>query len=474
MFPYIVNRQMYGQPNGSGKVTSITEPVTVSFNVATNVAPVVSGPEGVSLPHSGSLAFTGANAIAVSDVDAADEESIALTVTTGTLTADFRGVLASHVEVIAGANGTSTMTLKGGISLLNAALATLIYTAPASGAAATLTVQANDGGAVSLAAATLTGSGTSWTVGDLSSLTAADGAYVLTLVASGSGIVDGDGGGLTANASRSWMLDTSITVAAGQTVTDATAYGGGFQLVKRGAGTLVLSGASSHSGGTRVEAGEVVVRNVAALGTGAVWVSDGATLTLDIGTAGVSLAALTPAAGGLLDVGLGRVVIAANGITEDVIRARLAAGRGDGSWNGTAGILSRQSSAVPGGGVGWMVAGDGSFMVGFAAAGDTNLDYILDILDAANMAAAGCYNSDNRAGWFEGDFNADSIVDILDVAEFVSYSLYNAGSYLPAGRMNASFPAAVEQTATEAAFAMLVPETTSPAVKKRKAFVAFI
>ena len=293
VFPFLVNRQMYGQPNGSGKVTSITEPVTVAFNVATNAAPVVTGPAGVSLPQSGSLVFAGANAIVVSDVDAADEESIALTVSAGTLSVDLTGVLTSHVVVTAGTNGGSTMTLKGGVSLLNAALATLTYRAPASGLSATLTVQANDGGAannlsatltttialvnalptasfadvssprttpvgsiaitfsepvtgfdagdlqltrdgsgVSLASAFLTGGGASWTLGGLASSTAADGTYVLALAAAGSGIVDVDGGGLAANSSRSWTLDTSITVPAGQTVTDDTVRTGGFQLVK--------------------------------------------------------------------------------------------------------------------------------------------------------------------------------------------------------------------------------------------------
>lgn len=196
--------------------------------------------------------------------------------------------------------------------VLNAALATLTYTAPASGQSATLSVQANDGsaannlsatlattitlvnslpsaafaaissprttsidsigimfseavtgfdmgdlrltrngGAVSLASATLTGGGTGWTLGSVSALTSADGDYELKLTASGSGITDSDGGSLAADASRSWKIDTTITVAAGQTVTDATAYTGGFQLVKRGPGTLILTAASSFAGEVR-------------------------------------------------------------------------------------------------------------------------------------------------------------------------------------------------------------------------------
>jgi autotransporter-associated beta strand protein len=385
IFPFIVNRQMYGQPNGSGKVTSITESVTVAFNVATNVAPVVSGPAGVSLPHAGTLALTGANAIAVSDVDAADEESVALSVTAGTLAVDLTGVLTSHVTVTAGANGSSSVTLKGGVALLNAALATITYTAPASGTAATLTVQVNDGSAANNLSSTLA-----------------------TAIA----------------------LDSSVTVAAGQTTTDSTVRTGGAQLVKRGAGTLILTGASSHTGGTRVEAGEVIVRNAAALGSGSIWVSPGAKLTLDVGTAGLAVAALTLDAGGLIDLGTGRVTIAAGGFTDAGIRSWLVSGRGDGTWTGASGIVSRSASSLIGGGIGYAANGDGSLTVAFAVAGDTNLDGVVDLLDVVNMMASGLYDSGAAAGWSIGDFNYDGVTDLLDVVELLGTGLYDVGSYL--------------------------------------------
>ena len=494
VFPYAVNRQTYGPPNGSGKVAAITEPVTVSFNVATNVAPVVAGPAGVSLPRSGTLAFTGVNAIAISDVDAADEESIALSVTAGTLSVDLSGVLASHVTATAGASGSSTITLRGGVALLNAALATLTYTAPASGQSATLSVQANDGsaannlsatlattitlvnalpsatfaaissprttsidsigitfseavtgfdmgdlrltrngGAVSLASATLTGGGTGWTLGSVSALTSADGDYELKLTASGSGITDSDGGGLAADASRSWKIDTTITVAAGQTVTDATAYAGGFQLVKRGPGTLILTAASSFAGGTRLEAGEIVVRNVAALGTGPVWVSAAATLTLDVGAVGVVVSSLSLDADGLIDLGYGRMVIAAGGIAESTLRQRLAAGYGGGAWAGGSGITSSIAAATPGRGVGYLFDGDGGTTVAFAANGDTNLDGVVDILDIANTLSSGKFDAGTEASWLDGDFNADGILDILDIGELFASELLDRGPYLPSG-----------------------------------------
>ena len=416
IFPFIVNRQMYGQPNGSGKVNSITETVTVAFNVATNTAPVVTGPAGVSLPHSGTLAFTGANSLAVSDVDAADEESIALSVTAGTLSVDLTSVLTSHVTVTAGASGSSTMTLKGGIALLNAALATLTYTASASGTAATLTVQANDGGAAN---------------------------------------------NLSTPLSTAITFDPSMSVPAGQTVTDATSYSGGVQLVKRGTGTLIVSGVSSFTGGTTIEAGELVVQNIAALGTGPISVSPGARLTLDVGTAGISVTSLTLDAAGLIDLGSGRVTIAAGGFTESVIRSRLIAGRGDGSWAGTSGILSRSTATVAGGSVGYATNGDGSLTVAFAAAGDTNLDGFVDILDVAELLVSGIFDSGRAAGWWQGDFTYDDVVDILDVLANLGANLFDAGPYSPA-----SAPPATDDhtfSTTEMAFAMLAAATIESA-----------
>lgn len=408
IFPFIVNRQTYGLPNGSGRVNSITESVTVAFNVATNTAPVVTGPAGVSLPHSSTFAFTGGNTIAMSDVDAADEESVALSVTAGTLSVNLTDVLTSHVTVTAGANGSSTMTLKGGISLLNAALATLTYTAPASGTAATLTAQANDGSAANNLSTTL---------------------------------------------STAITFDPSVSVPAGQTVTDGTSYSGSVQLVKRGGGTLILTGSSSSTGGTRIEAGEIVVRNIAALGTGPVWVSPGARLTLDVGAAGLTVAALTLDAGGLIDLGYGRLTIAPRGFTESVIRSRLIDGRGDGSWNGTSGIMSRTAASLVGGGVGSRGNADGSLAVAFAAAGDMNLDGGVDILDVTDLLASGLYDSGLAAGWPQGDFNYDNVADVLDIQELLVADLYDAGPYL----LPAAPPAARAQSlsATEMAFAMM-------------------
>jgi hypothetical protein len=67
----------------------------------------------------------------------------------------------------------------------------------------------------------------------------------------------------------------------------------------------------------------------------------------------------------------------------------------------------------------------------FAAPGDTNLDWNVDILDAANFLAGGKFDSGLPATWVEGDFGYDGFVDILDAAEFLSTGLFDAGAYNP-------------------------------------------
>lgn len=155
-FPYILNRQYYGTVSGSGRVTSITEAVTTAFDVSTNTAPVVKGPTTASAALSGTFSFTGSNAYSISDVDAAPAERITLTASAGTINVNLSGVLPSLATITAGANNSATITLSGDVTVLNAALATLVYSAPGSGSSATLSVQANDGSATSTLTTSIT------------------------------------------------------------------------------------------------------------------------------------------------------------------------------------------------------------------------------------------------------------------------------------------------------------------------------
>jgi fibronectin-binding autotransporter adhesin len=84
---------------------------------------------------------------------------------------------------------------------------------------------------------------------------------------------DGTAGSLTGNVE----IQTGGTLAfnAGSATSFAGAISGVGGLVKQGAGDLALSGASSHTGGTRVEAGSITANGFSTLGAGGVTAIDG-------------------------------------------------------------------------------------------------------------------------------------------------------------------------------------------------------
>ncbi|MFM7244243.1 MAG: beta strand repeat-containing protein [Planctomycetaceae bacterium] len=266
---------------------------------------------------------------------------------------------------------------------------------------------------------TLRGLGTSGTTGALRSVS---GTNVLS---AGAGRIVLDSG------------STAIGVDAGVLTIERTISGTG-GLVKSGSGRLVLAGTSTYTRGTTVLAGTLEARSAAALSSGTSagnLTVTGGTLTLPAAaseTLAVSLLSVDQAKAARIDLGAGRIDIAAGGVSSAALKADVLAGRGAGLWTGTSGITSA-AVAVAGTGraVGWYAAGDGSFRVGFAASGDTDLDGLVDILDAANFVAGGRYDAGIAADWQDGDFTYDGLLDILDAAEFLGTGLYDAGGYLP-------------------------------------------
>lgn len=219
-----------------------------------------------------------------------------------------------------------------------------------------------------------------------------------------------------------------VTVSTGVTQIDATSRTGTTPLIKRGTGTLVLTAASTFSGGTVVEEGEVIVRHVAALGSGGLEVRGGARVTLDLGYEAVSVARLVLDAGSRVDVGTGRISVPAGGFDQATLLERLTQGSNGGGWDGAAGF---GSTAVGSSGV-LAVGASGAgadITVGWAAVGDTDLDGFIDAIDMANVLAGGRYGTTENAGWEQGDFNYDGIVDTLDIAAMLATQLFNAGSY---------------------------------------------
>ena len=225
----------------------------------------------------------------------------------------------------------------------------------------------------------------------------------------------------------------TINVASGtQTQTQAgyPLLSGTVPVLKTGAGTLVVDQANTLTGSTTVQAGRLQLAGGAVLGSSRIVPVAGGTMTLTPYLQ-TTVGGLAANAGGLVDVGSGMVTVAGGLSATDMVTA-IVSGLGDGSWNGTRGITSSVAAASGGDRtVGWLDNGDGSVTFAFAAAGDTNLDWQVDILDAANFLSGGKFDSGSPASWNEGDFTYDGVVDILDAASFLSTGLFDAGAYNP-------------------------------------------
>jgi fibronectin-binding autotransporter adhesin len=225
-------------------------------------------------------------------------------------------------------------------------------------------------------------------------------------------------------------------------------------VVKTGAGTLVVDQVNTLTGSTTVQAGRLQLANGSALGSSEVIPVAGGTVSL-APYLQTTVGGLAPNAGGLVDLGNGLVTVA-SGLTPTELVTAILAGRGDGSWTGTTGITSSVAASDLASGVpravGWLDNGDGSLTTAFAAPGDTNLDWVVDVLDAGNFLTFGKYDTGLPATWLEGDFNYDGVVDVLDASEFFGTGLYDTGNYnTPAGMAGAV--AAVPEPSTWAVLA---------------------
>ncbi|MFM7244624.1 MAG: autotransporter-associated beta strand repeat-containing protein, partial [Planctomycetaceae bacterium] len=208
----------------------------------------------------------------------------------------------------------------------------------------------------------------------------------------------------------------SLTLAGGTLSAPALAVNG-----TSGIGTLTMAG------------GQIA-------GTPPITISGGGRMVLSSAAAQtVSLSALTvnQSTGGRLDLGRGGVAVAVGGITAADLLADLSAGFAGGSWSGTSGIVSSAAAEAQAIAlartIGWADGGDGTLTVAFAAPGDTNLDGLVDLLDAANILSAGLYDASAPAIWSQGDFNYDATVDILDAADLLGSGLFDQGFYNDAG-----------------------------------------
>ena len=294
-------------------------------------------------------------------------------------------------------------------------------------------------GALSTGALTLGTSGSSATLnlgGSLSTVTEVNnisaggtGPRRIAVIGAGDRILSG-----TVTATTTGTLTLACSNTGNLTFSNAFNGTGPVTISSTGSGKVIFAGAAStFSGPTTVQAGGLQLAAGPQLGTSTITPLAGGTLSLSP-YAVTTVGGLLPNAGGLTDVGSGYVTVAAGLSVADMLVA-LNTGRGDGSWSGTSGIISSTAAANTAASiprtVGWLDNGGGSTTFAYAAPGDTNLDWVIDVLDAGNVLTFGKFDTELPATWLEGDFNYDGIVNIQDAADFISTGLYDTGVYNP-------------------------------------------
>ena len=205
-------------------------------------------------------------------------------------------------------------------------------------------------------------------------------------------------------------------------------------VTKIGAGTVVFDAANSYTGPTLVSAGTLRVTNNNGLSATAVTVETGGTLALPqdarVTVAVDGLAVDQAVGGGLVDLGGGQVSIAAGGITASDLRADIIACRNGGTWNGSTGIGSATAAAAGGTrGVGYVVEGNGTALVSFAAAGDVDLSGSVDVFYLVSINSAGRYGTGGQSVWSQGDFNYDGATNVFDLVGVNTSGTYGRGNY---------------------------------------------
>ena len=277
--------------------------------------------------------------------------------------------------------------------------------------------------------------------GGLSSTLRADGAGPLVF-ASGSATPWG-----TANQPRGLTLNGTSTAANSYRPRISDNGTAATSLAKWGSGTWILTGTHTHTGSTTVGEGRLVLAG--AITSSTVTVARGATLAVVDGAA-ARIHALAPGGEGFVDVGSGQLTVL-RGLTSAGAASLARSARADGSWRSATGIGSTAVAAAVARGesraTGWIVNGDGSVTFAYAAAGDANLDGVVDVLDGALWLSSGLFDTGGTAGWFQGDFTLDGLCDILDISEMSATGLFDAGPYLPLA---------------SAAEVAVVPEPTAP------------
>ena len=234
-----------------------------------------------------------------------------------------------------------------------------------------------------------------------------------------------------------------LSASAGQTLTDDRSRVGPRQLVVRGPGRVVLDGTNRHTGGTRIESGQLLLRNPFGLGSGGTVIESGAGLILDIGFATATIDGLALSGSAAVDLGTGGLVVL-GGADEPTVREWILAGRTAASGSGIRSSAVTDASRT----IGYAVTASGTATMVFTAPGDLDLDGDVDVLDLIRLQSAGRFGTGLPAGWSQGDVDYDGRADVFDLVSIAAAGAYGAGSIVPSGdsRMLFSQPAATDRS----------------------------
>jgi autotransporter-associated beta strand protein len=259
----------------------------------------------------------------------------------------------------------------------------------------------------------------------------------------------------------------AFRVAAGASATIASLVTGGTSnsIVKSGLGTLTLTNATTHTGGTTVTAGTLILGNADATAGGTINIADGALAQAQAGLPkAVTVSTLSTNTGGKLDLTDNSMVV--KGMTAPQVQALLQSGYNAGHWDGATGITSSTAAASTEASIGYAsnaslnltqfkdVTGltTNDVLVKYTYAGDANLDGKVDIGDLGLLA--GAWQQSGKV-WFDGDFTYNGTVDIGDLGLIAGNWQKGVGS----GQLLVSFDEALAQFS--AFEGVVVPEPAS-------------
>jgi autotransporter-associated beta strand protein len=459
---------------------TITGTIGQVLTVAGTINAAADATISASLTTTGAFAKAGAGVLSIAG---AASFGTGVSITGGTLKLVGGVIDASTADISSGAvleynNSAYTyqtpITYTGTGTLRETGTGNLIF-----GAYGAINIDLSPGGVVDVEGGTLTGSssyGGNWT-SNQGSLNIASGAIFNAVEAGLTSTMQIDAltgagtflGGYVGNSGG--LSTVTIGVAGG-----SGAFSGSIQdnsgahlaIVKTGTGTETFSGSNSYTGGTSVNAGDLVIGAAAAMPNSTLSIGAASEVQLGAGIGGVTIQSLSITGNGALDLENNHLFID-YGSTDPVaaIRAYIISGRNGGAWNGP-GINSSVAA---------LSANKNSYAIGYADSadkgnpahlssaqieikytliGDANLDGVVSGDDFTILVAN---LGKPAAAWDMGDFNYDGLVNGDDFTALVGNlgkSATGADVTLPA-----SDYAAIDAFATANGLMTAVPEPAS-------------